>query len=447
MDQTFIRLADNAIFKSRYKRWYLINTSKAGRERICIGGGAEKVILFLFTGKSVKEACNSFGLNTEELQSFLDTLTQERVIAWSNISTDSTMRCHDIEPPLDGLNLLLTNVCNLRCSHCYVSSGKRMSGELSGEEWIRVLQEARELGVFEVNISGGEATLHPDFTKIVEYIASVPTFHANLNTNGVMLQQKHEEAIASAFTSVQVSIDDATASKHDTFRGRKGSFSLSLSTIKRLIARGVSTSIGFTITHNSLAAIDNVVSLAEDLGVDTLNIGLIASIGRAADNHLVNKFCSHKQTDLFMDCLYQKMKKLAARSSHVRILLPFRIPEDDFTEEVSDKRFICDGENTQILYIMANGTVMPCDKLPMETFAYGNVRNGSLLATWQSKQMRNFKLRSPSTLPRCGKCSHLKICGGACVARAHQDGGSLESPDWTSCSIAQRLSQDMEKCT
>ena len=122
-------------------------------------------------------------------------------------------------------------------------------------------------------------------------------------------------------------------------------------------------------------------------------------------------------------------------------LLPFRVNSES-EGEPAEKRHICDGDNTQILDIMADGSMMPCDKLPIGQFAYGNAREGSLIDVWTSSRMKAFKLMSPRQLPKCRDCSHLKICGGACVARAFQMGGSLESPDWTSCVIAQKFARD-----
>ncbi|OGY48293.1 MAG: hypothetical protein A2840_02050 [Candidatus Buchananbacteria bacterium RIFCSPHIGHO2_01_FULL_47_11b] len=443
MSRTYVQLADRAIFKSRYGHWYLIDTARRERERILIDGGAEQVLLSLFTGTSIDVTCRNFSLERTELCDFLQGLADENVIVWCEKATNSTAKCHDIDPPLDSLNALLTNTCNLRCVHCYVSSGKPMVGELTGDEWIQILQEARRLGVFELNVSGGEATLHRKFIEIAEHIASVPTFNANLNTNGILLQPEHEEVIARAFTSVQVSIDDSVATKHDQFRGRQGSFDRSVKTISRLIERGIETNIGFTLSRSNFEALDEIVTLAESLGVTMLNIGLIADLGRASQNSLVEKIGPETaNVDPFMEAVYQKLKKLASRRSSVKILLPFRVPGNGAVLDPREKRFICDGDNTQILYIMANGNIMPCDKLPIEPFSYGNIRQASLFEVWTSQQMKNFKLMSPGQLPKCKACPHLKVCGGACVARAYQNGGSLDSPDWTSCVIAQKFSQE-----
>ena len=64
--------------------------------------------------------------------------------------------------------LILTSNCNMRCLHCYGSYGLNVpKNEMTGDEWVRVIEDLANKGVFFVNISGGEPTMHPEFEKII----------------------------------------------------------------------------------------------------------------------------------------------------------------------------------------------------------------------------------------------------------------------------------------
>jgi len=444
MSKKFVKLAPTAMFKMRYGKWYLIETQHQRKSRFRVGEETEKVLLSLFRGEEVSLVSSMFGFSDCELENFLSDLIDGGTVQWCNQPEDSTDRCFEIDPPLDGVNVLLTNSCNLRCLHCYVSSGKKAPGELNGEEWIRVLGEAQKLGAFEINISGGEAMLHSDFEQVALFIASMRTFNVNLNTNGVILDPRLEEIIPKAFSSVQVSIDNPNPEKHDKFRGRDGSFRRSISFIQRLVQKGVETNISFTLTPESIGFVDEMIRLGEELGISILNIGLVANFGRASENSIANQINSRgDQNSGFLERVYLEVKRLKKINSTVEILLPFRIPDRSESLEPKKKEFICGGDHTQLLYIMADGSLMPCDKLPINEFACGNVRSSSLSEIWKSEKMKKFKLMNPVRLPKCKSCPQLSICGGACVARAFHDGGSLESPDWTSCFIARRFSEDI----
>src|SRR5207244_13211882 len=65
----------------------------------------------------------------------------------------------------------LTYACNLSCVHCLSSSGRRDPRELTTAECMAVIDELQRMGVFYVNIGGGEPTVRPDFWALVDYAA------------------------------------------------------------------------------------------------------------------------------------------------------------------------------------------------------------------------------------------------------------------------------------
>ncbi len=62
----------------------------------------------------------------------------------------------------------LTYKCNLRCIHCY-NPAVRGEQEISFDTAKKVIDDAVELGCFNLTVSGGECTLDGDFIKIMEY--------------------------------------------------------------------------------------------------------------------------------------------------------------------------------------------------------------------------------------------------------------------------------------
>ncbi|MFK0230807.1 radical SAM protein [Streptomyces sp. NPDC090303] len=65
----------------------------------------------------------------------------------------------------------MTGRCQLTCpGQCYAEAGPtRGHGPMATADWIEALDEAAALGVTTVQLVGGEPTLHPDFTRLVEH--------------------------------------------------------------------------------------------------------------------------------------------------------------------------------------------------------------------------------------------------------------------------------------
>src|SRR5688500_16579261 len=77
------------------------------------------------------------------------------------------------EPPI-GMLAELTHRCPLQCPYCSNPLElEKATGELTSEEWARVLREAADLGVLQLHLSGGEPTLRRDLESIVAEAASL----------------------------------------------------------------------------------------------------------------------------------------------------------------------------------------------------------------------------------------------------------------------------------
>ncbi len=68
----------------------------------------------------------------------------------------------------------ITRACNLACGHCYNGSGPHgQHGGMEREDWLNVLDQAAVAGVRQVQLIGGEPTMHPDFADLVEHALGV----------------------------------------------------------------------------------------------------------------------------------------------------------------------------------------------------------------------------------------------------------------------------------
>ena len=84
----------------------------------------------------------------------------------------------------------LTYRCPLHCPYC--SNPLQMTGardELTTAEWKRVLSEARELGVLQLGLSGGEPLARPDVEELAAHARSIGLY-TTLVTSGVGLTRE-----------------------------------------------------------------------------------------------------------------------------------------------------------------------------------------------------------------------------------------------------------------
>ena len=173
--------------------------------------------------------------------------------------------------------------CNLECEFCYVGDLLNIEGEWRQEMDLEALQRAfPERDGLEVSLTGGEIFMRKDIMSVLEIFRQKGYACGYLTTNGTIINEERAEALAGLAAAgflkhISVSID-GPGDLHDTARGVKGTFTRTCAGLRRLqeAARHrhapLRVSINTTVAHETLEALDQMVDVAEELGVDAIGL-------------------------------------------------------------------------------------------------------------------------------------------------------------------------------
>src|SRR5678810_1321180 len=114
----------------------------------------------------------------------------------------------------------LTHRCPLHCPYCSNPLELiRGEAELATEDWKRVFGQARELGVLQLGLSGGEPLVRKDLEELAAHARSIGLY-STLVTSGLGLTRKRAEALKDAgLEHVQISIQDADTANAERIAG------------------------------------------------------------------------------------------------------------------------------------------------------------------------------------------------------------------------------------
>lgn len=173
--------------------------------------------------------------------------------------------------------------CNLHCQFCYVGDLLNIEGEWRQELPLDVLQRAfPDEAKLQVSLTGGEIFMRKDILSVLDIFQRKGYTCGYLTTNGTILDDARAGALAELSSSgflrhISVSID-GPGELHDAARGVPGTFERTAEGLKRLQdaarRRGapLRVSINTTVAQESLEALDQMVDVAEDLGVDAIGL-------------------------------------------------------------------------------------------------------------------------------------------------------------------------------
>lgn len=135
------------------------------------------------------------------------------------------------------LQLNPTNRCNLNCRFCWLrdfDSGDLNLNEISKKKYLKIIEDAYDLGVKEIEITGaGEPMMRKDSLSIMKNIKD-HKIRGRLITNGTLLNEKTiKKLITIEWDEIVISLDAPNKETNDYLRG-KGSFEKSTKAIKNL---------------------------------------------------------------------------------------------------------------------------------------------------------------------------------------------------------------------
>ncbi|MEO5941534.1 MAG: radical SAM protein [Candidatus Limnocylindrales bacterium] len=160
--------------------------------------------------------------------------------------------------------------CNLACDYCCVVSGPRADPRRLDADRIRALiDQAAEASFERVFLTGGEPTLRPDLADLISYVTD--RLPLTVLTNAMLLSGPRWSRLRPLIdegrpVAFQVSLDSATAERHDAHRGA-GSHARALTGIRTLVEAGARVRLAASLPEAALVEIPELHILAESLGI------------------------------------------------------------------------------------------------------------------------------------------------------------------------------------
>lgn len=323
-------------------------------------------------------------------------------------------------PPLTDLHVRLVSKCNLNCKHCYASDWFSLSERLPTDLVCNAIDEAMDLGLRTVTLTGGEPLLHNDVPALLRHCVARER-RVKLETNGILLRRNNGEIrdlivahkdLVYLYVSYDLGEQRGISDQgHDQIRA----------TILDLHEHGVDVRLQSSLTAINIGRLDDLTELARVHGIPQRMF---------MDHSLMGNGTTLGSLDL--DTILATATTLAATSPTLEMELPPLI-----SGRVSEG---C-GWGLHRCELMANGDVTTCAPITFThtTFVAGNLRERSLTEIWRDSDyfdgMRTIEQSDFRGV--CGKCRYWETCRGSCRAYAWSHGDDWFSP----YSLCQRFAE------
>lgn len=310
--------------------------------------------------------------------------------------------------------------CPLHCVFCYnpVDYASNLN-ELSTDQWISVMRQAREMGAAQLGFSGGEPLLRDDLEVLVAEGRQLG-FYTNLITSGVGLKRERLAALREAgLDHIQLSFQDSTREMNDFLTHTK-TFDLK-SRVAAMIREFEYPMVLNVVLHRyNLDHIERIIEMADKMGVEYLELANTQYYGWG----LINR------EQLLPDrAQLQRAEAAVARyrekiGNRMRIL--FVVP--DYFEK--RPKACMNGWGSVFLAVSADGSALPCHAAKtIPGLQFPRVTESTIHDIWYHSDAFN-KFRGDDWMQEpCRTCPEKERDFGGCRCQALALTGNAANAD------------------
>lgn len=282
-----------------------------------------------------------------------------------------------------------TTYCNQRCEMCVRQKAKISIGNMTYENFIRVLDKFEY--VVSLSLTGlGEPFLNKDILRMIHYAKVVKRIgYVWLSTNGQLLEEfGYNKIISSGLDEILISFDGATAYTYEQIR-KGGNFATLLNNIRGLISHRSNKRIKpkiilvNVVMKDNYAELPKIVKLAASLKPDELLM------------YTVNFDYPDDESMVIMQSL-KDVNKLKSLAKSLKLRFRYTKYTGCFEPWLRP-------------YITWDGYITPCAQRPNpEELNFGNLFQDPFEKIWNNRKFHDFRAAPKKVRPTiCRRCPRV----------------------------------------
>lgn len=367
----------------------------------------------------------------------------------------------------------LTQRCNLKCVHCFAKGSQNANlPEIQFSDLKKVVSQLEKLGIYTVNISGGEPTLHNNFFEIIEYLLKFP-FRYSILTNGLNWSDEHFRKLCEIDPDRKLKIQISVDGSFDNMKAMRGinkqEYILLHHNINEFVSLGFSVGVLYVA---NLLTIKDSLNVAHELlfsyNVKGVKIVPMFESGRAIKmkenifafwdewSKLVlsvtdikkHRKWGAKTTKLSLGIfnLYELVVPLddAGRHQDIEDVWKLNVNNIELFRKQSNRFHYCEVGFSELV-ISSDMKLLPCVAGIRTNQIIGDLRKESLLKLWENSDLLNWyrnDLVSVTEQQPCSDCNYKELCSGGCRLNAMSASLSKYEPD-PRCPLVLRYNKEV----
>lgn len=358
----------------------------------------------------------------EKRQSLFDLLTQAQKVEGDSADTAGIYNHFiasrsNILRKVAGMQLELLPLCNFNCGFCYIrkspeelkKAGQRI---LRFKDWKYYIDEAIKLGIDGITFSGGECTIHPDFTQLYQY-AYEHNFQLSIITNGSHITDEIFDLLVKCPpTKITITLYGMSAETYQRTCGNGAAFEMVMHNIDRLTQRGFTVVLNYTAGKDNFCDMEAVLAYARERKLSIFPTDALISTGKCDEKTVAQEVVDFKKYKKLETEHLSKLSGFTVEEYENNLFNSFLIPHKN------NKHGLLCSAGKSIMFINWQGQMVPC--ISFDTFTFDPHKLG-FAECW--RQVQDWADNVP-LLAECEMCIFQQKCR-LCAAIHYGDTGEF----------------------
>ena len=301
----------------------------------------------------------------------------------------------------------LLSACNCKCIHCY--HNEHMQGGLSFEQYISVIDQLKNEGVFDIQLTGGEIFLRSDLLEIIDYIFN-KHISIEIFTNATLIPEDIAKKLVRKIKTCYVSIYGYTKEIYEAVTQTEGSFNSFLDGVNLLLKYNIPVQFNVVVLKENYHEMNDMIDFcSKKLHCQKNDSRIRVSFNvlpqkNGCDNNVAHAI---NGVDFIngIDTLY--FGNTPPKYSEMIVNTP--------NLEVAP----CRAGNWSI-NITASGDVTPCMCFPL---VFGNVHDRSISEILSGEISKKHRSINVANIEGCSSCELINFCS-LCIGQIYTISGS-----------------------
>jgi len=323
-----------------------------------------------------------------------------------------------VSPPL-WLLAELTYRCPLQCPYCSNPLEiAKYTNEISTEDWVRVMQQARKMGATQLGFSGGEPLVRQDLEELIQEARHLG-YYTNLITSGVGMDEARVKRFKDAgLDHIQISFQ-ASNEELNNFLGGTKSFQHKYEMARIVKKYDYPMVLNIVIHRKNIEQMRDILDMTVELKADYVELASTQYYGWSRIN--VDQLLPTREQLIKAEKIAMEYQKKLKGKCKIIYVIP------DYYE--NRPKPCMNGWGAIFLTIAPDGTALPCHEAGQLPIEFPNVKDYSIEEIWNDSPGFNHFRGFDWMKEPCRSCPEKEKDFGGCRCQAFMMTGDAANAD------------------